>query len=170
MKKLGKFESYLVCEKVVNTTSKSGNTIYECTFRDVHNRKYMHYISCNKRSEVWTRNLLYGSGVNCSFDNLLMETEVFHQDPFSHCRGKVFKCVWSREKNFANPIVSEIYNTDKLFMKREVVEDRYMNCWWHNTLAAQTGTCKSEKDWPQLYYSFSQQATNSNKEKESKNV
>ena len=106
MKKLGRFESYLVCEKVVNTTSKSGNTIYECTFRDVHNRKYMHYISCNKRSEVWTRNLLYGSGVNCSFDNLLMATEVFHQDPFFFFFCKIFKCIWSREKNFANPIVS----------------------------------------------------------------
>lgn len=153
----GKIESYLRVEKVVNTTSRSGNIMYECTFRDIYNRKYLHYISCNKRSEVWTRNLLYGSGINCSFDNLLMETEVMHNDPFSTARGKIFKCVWSHDKNFANPIISEVYNTDKLFMKKEVVEERYRNCWWHSYMDAKTGTCKSEKDWPQLYYNFNEE-------------
>lgn len=151
-KYLGKIESYLILEKVVNTTSRSGNLMYECTFRNVHNRKFLHYISCNKRSEVWTRNLLYGSGINCSFDNLLIETEVLHHDPFSYCRGKIFKCVWSFDKNFANPLISEVYNTDRLFMKKEVVEDRYKKGYWHNILTAKTGWCQSEKDWPFEYY------------------
>ena len=152
MKQVGKLESFFRCEKVVADKSKSGNNIFVVTFVDNLNRKYKHYISFNQRSLIWLFNLMFGSGLPLNFEDLLIRSEIMHEDPFAYCRGKIFKCVWSVEKY--GPIVSEIYDLDKNFLKKDLCYNRYREGYYKNILAGKEGRFQSDKDYGGIYYNF----------------
>ena len=149
-----RIESYLICEKVVADKSKAGNIIFVCIFRDNLNRKYTHYISCNQRSKVWLYNLLFGSGKPVDFEALLMDLEVMHNDPFEYCRGRIYRCVWIFDKKYGQPIINELYNPGKFFMKKAIVEERYKTGYWRNLDQMKAGHFTSLEDWPGVYYDF----------------
>ena len=151
MKRIPKCKTYLRCETVSCTTSRAGNIIFVVIFRDHLNRKYRHYISCNMRSKVWLYNLLAGSGKDVDFDNLLMVSEMFHQDPFEFCRGRIYECVWVWEKKFG-PIVNEIYTIEDMIHNKQACINLYEKGWYKNLTELKSGYYKNGEDWAGLYF------------------
>lgn len=153
MKRVGKVTMYLRLEKVILDKSKKQNDIFVCYFRDNLNRLYKHYISFNKRSQIWLYNILFGTGIQPEFESLAMDIEVFHTDPFESCRGKILRCVVVYDPKFG-AIVNEVYDLAKNFLNKEKSEEMYRNGYWHDILAAKTGYCKSvdDMDFPLYYY------------------
>ena len=153
MKRVGKVTMYLRLEKVILDKSKQQNDMFVCYFRDNLNRLYRHYISFNKRSQIWLYNVLFGTGVQADFESLAMDLEVFHTDPFEKSRGKIFRCVVVYDPKFG-AIVNEVYDLAKNFLNKEKSEEMYKNGYWHDILASKTGYCKSvdDTDFPLCYF------------------
>ena len=158
-----RIESFLICEKVVVDKSKAGNDMFVAIFRDNLNRKFTHYISFNQRSKVWLYNLLFGSGKPIDFESLLMDIEIMHEDPFAYCRGRIYKCIWVFDKKYGLPIINELYDLDKNFLKRDVCTQRYKEGYWRNLCTLHAGHFTSEEDWPGVYYDFEGEENNEKK-------
>ena len=147
-----RIESFLRLECVELTTSRAGNQILVCYFRNNLNMKFRHYISANKRSQVWTSNILWGTNESSDFESILMKEEVFHEDPFEKARNKIFKVVWQYDKKYNSYTVNEIYDLSKNYIKKDVAEERYQNGYWRNLSTLKAGYARSLADWPYEYY------------------
>ena len=146
-----KIRTYLRVEKVVPTISKSGNNMLTVILRNRKNEEFRHYVSFNARSKVWTRQLLLGSGINYEPESLELDL-ICGQDPFEYCRGRLYECVFVFDKNFAYPIVNEIYSLEDAYRNKEKCIELYNTGWFKNETIWKVGKDFSLKDFAGEWY------------------
>lgn len=150
MKSKDKIRTFLRCERIVPATSKSGNNMFVAYFRDKQCGEYKHYISFNRKSQVWTRQLLLGSGIN--FDTSSLEMDIIYgEDPFEYCRGRLYEVVWTFDNKFGF-IVNEIYSLEDVWRNKEHCIELYNKYWYKNMRTFETGYNFSQEDYAAKWY------------------
>lgn len=130
-----KFGRYLKVERLYIETSRAGNSVLVVDFRDNNNRLYRHYISNNKKSNVWIKQLLLGSGLNKTVDSILLDAYIpllardEIKDIQEYIAGRLYKVVtvendetWTNKKV---PIVAEIYSVSDGFHKLDKIAELF---------------------------------------------
>lgn len=132
-----KISAFLKCKNLYFDVSKKGNQMLVCEMVDVQNVIYKHYISINKKSEIWLKQLLKGSGVKKSLEDLMMDYLLpvwgdNYRAVFEHCIGKLYYCMIIENDGYRNtkvPIVGEIYSLEDPIWNKKKCEENYERRW-----------------------------------------
>lgn len=130
-----KYRTYLKCSGWEFRESRAGNNMLVVFFRDSANREYRHYLSYNKKSLVWLRQLLKGTGFKGDFEELeliyfvpILASTRF-DNVLEYARDRLYEVVFIEDTYKSQLVVNELYNIDHGH-NLEHIQDLYDKGWY----------------------------------------